>query len=163
MEEVAKCSCSGCGVHLEFAVELAGTTIVCPNCQVETLLSLPQPENGSSIAAESPSGRSIETILAAFQGKVKWHGTSFFYQAGLLLVTAMIVMLPVIYLLMIAGSAYGVYWWARNFSFLLGGRYYSVYLFTAKLLLYGAPLFAGSIMVFFMLKPFLARAPAGVQ
>jgi hypothetical protein len=113
--------------------------------------------------ASSSSTLSWETVLAGFQGKLKWHGTSFFYQIGLLLVTALIVLLPLLYIAFIGATAWGVYWWGRNFVFLLGGDFHGVHLYLAKVLLYCTPLFAGIVVVFFMLKPLLARPAPGTQ
>jgi hypothetical protein len=166
---VSKCSCLNCGTHLEFPVELAGTSITCPNCQATTLLSVPEiaapAESSSHEPAElnrTTGALSLETLLAAFQGKVRPKPVGFFYQIGLLLVTIAIVILPLLYVAMILFAAYGVFWWATHFSWMLGGSA-NARLFVGKFVLYVSPLFTGCVVVFFMIKPLLARMPQGAQ
>jgi hypothetical protein len=36
-----KCNCQHCSGHISFPVEMAGQTILCPHCQLETLLFIP--------------------------------------------------------------------------------------------------------------------------
>lgn len=88
---------------------------------------------------------------------------SFFYQIGLVFVTIMMVILPLVYVAMVAAAAYGVYAYATHFTFLFnsttgGGRVYIL-----KLLLYFTPLFVGGVLVFFMIKPLFARRAPRAQ
>src|SRR5436190_3910010 len=156
-----KCACNSCGVHLEFPFELAGTSIDCPQCHSETPLIIPE-----SMAPEEPAASpplSLEMLLAAFQGTVKWPRISLLYSLGLLLVTGAIVVLPLIYIAMLGFAAYVVYWWAARFSFLVSGATYGIYILLLQCLLYFAPLFAGAVVLFFMVKPLLARRPRYAQ
>src|SRR5207249_10298262 len=71
-------------------------------------------------------------------------------------VTVSMVLLPVLYIAMVGAAAWLVYFWATHFKFLLttltGGP--RVYLF--KMAIYCAPLFAGVVLVLFMIKPLFA-------
>src|SRR5690348_10636392 len=96
--DVFKCSCTACGVHLEVQIELLDTAIQCPNCNAETPLTLPP----DAPPTTEPEKLLFATILSAFQGPVRGQGVSFFYQLGLLLLTAAILILPLIYLAMVA-------------------------------------------------------------
>jgi hypothetical protein len=71
-------------------------------------------------------------------------------------------LLPVLYLALIGLAGWGVYFWATHGTSLLhsGGRA-RVMIF--KLLVYITPLFAGLVLVFFMVKPLFARRPKGAQ
>lgn len=161
----AKCSCRACGRHLEFPVQMAGVTIQCPSCQQSTDLYLPEPMESTITPGPAPAWTepqmsngllTMAEIASAFTGRVRPTPTSLFYQLGLCVVSLTMVVLPVLYLAMIALAAYGVCYWATHFAFLLGGR--GGYRFQLiKLVLYGAPLFAGIVVVFFMVKPLLAR------
>src|SRR5437588_8506537 len=107
-ELTAKCACSQCGNHIEFPIEVAGQFVHCPHCQGATQLNLeaPAPPSDKPSAAE---------LLAAFGGPVPKNRVSVFYQVGLMLVTVMMVLLPVVYLLLIAAAGFGVYWYATHF------------------------------------------------
>jgi Zn-dependent protease with chaperone function len=159
--EVFKCSCSSCGVHLEFPLELLDSSINCPSCDAETRLTLPLVEEDAP--AVRPQGLSFATILGAFQGPVRGPRASFFYQIGLFLLTGAILILPLLYLLMVAAAGLSVYWWATHATVLFTGRTFGFYILLAKIFIYLTPLIAGTIVVFFMIKPLLARRPKHAQ
>ena len=148
---MAKCSCSQCGTHLEFPIEGVGAVIDCPHCHQPTALSLEAPPAAS---AEQPSA--VE-ILVAFQGPVPRTPVSIFYQFGLLLVTLMMVLLPLIYLAFVAAAGWGVYYFATHCSFLLDMSHSVGRGYILKLICYFGPLFVGLVLVFFMIKPLFAR------
>ena len=108
-ELIAKCSCSHCGNHIQFPIEGAGRTIACPHCQQPTELNLtaPPPAADRLSAAE---------LLAAFGGPVPRTRVSFFYRIGLVLVTVTMVLLPLVYLALIAAAGWGLYYYATHFS-----------------------------------------------
>jgi Zn-dependent protease with chaperone function len=155
-ELTAKCACSHCGTHLEFPISADGLTVNCPHCQQPTELSLAAPP--------APSGQiSAAELLAAFDGTVRRTSTSFFYQVGLLLVSVVMVLLPLVYLGFIVAAGWGLYFFATHCASLLtpmrgGGRIYIVQLF-----LYIAPLFMGVVLLFFMVKPLFAGRPRHAQ
>lgn len=153
----AKCPCAHCDTHLEFPVEAAGATVDCPACQQPTELYVP------ATGALAPEAElTAEHILRAFRGSVPKTRVSVLYQFGLMVVAGTMAILPVIYLALIVAAGWGVHYWATHFDFLLksGGN---VRLYVAKLALYAAPLFAGSVLVLFMVKPLFARRARHAQ
>lgn len=54
MSNEAKCNCQHCSGHISFPVEMAGQTLSCPHCQLETSLFIPpvatapKPRNGNT-------------------------------------------------------------------------------------------------------------------
>lgn len=148
----SKCACQSCGVHLEYPVEAEGTQIACPQCGDPTqLLAAP--------AADAPpaaTALTMESLNAAFGGPVPRTRVSFLYRVGLVIVALAMILLPLVYLALVGAAGWAVYYWATHFSFLLsstgGGRVWLL-----KLFLYITPLFAGVVLVFFMIKPLFAR------
>jgi Zn-dependent protease with chaperone function len=156
-ELLAKCGCAHCGNHIEFPVDAAGAEVQCPHCGQPTVLSLQAPP-----AAEGDKPSAAD-LVAAFGGPVPRTRVSPLYQIGLVLVTVMMILLPLAYLAIIAATAYGSYYYATHFSFLLhstrgGGRIY-----LGRLVLYFAPLFGGAVLLFFMVKPLFARRAPHAQ
>lgn len=152
----AKCSCSQCGNHIEFPIEWAGAVVNCPHCSQPTGLSLEAP----APVADKPSAAEL---LGAFSGPVARTPVSVFYQAGLVLVTLMMVLLPLVYLAMIGAAAWGVYLYATHFTFLLSSTHGGGRVYILKLLAYLTPLFIGVVLVFFMIKPLFARRAPKAQ
>ena len=159
--DLAKCPCQSCGVHLEFPIELADSSITCPSCGATTVLE--RPLVGDLSEPAPGEGLTFATVLSGFSGTLRGARTPPLYQLGLLLVAGAILILPLLYFAFIAAAGYGVYLWATNFFFLLQGRHYGFYILVAKLLLYLTPLISGVIVVFFMIKPLLARAAPRAQ
>jgi Zn-dependent protease with chaperone function len=153
----AKCACQSCGVHLEYPAEAEGAHIPCPQCGEQTQLIRPAlPE-----APDATPALTVESIDAAFAGAVARTPVSFLYTLGLLIVTLAMVTLPLIYLAMIGAAGWVVYYWATHFTFLLSsgrGRVWFI-----MLLAYLTPLFAGLVLVFFMIKPLFARRASHAQ
>lgn len=76
---------------------------------------------------------------------------SFTYRAGLAVVALAMILLPILYLLLIAGVAAGVWWHVTNDMWLLESPN------QWRLLAFITPAFVGTALVFFMVKPVLAR------
>lgn len=152
----AKCSCSACGNHIDFPLEAAGQVINCPHCNSATELSL----NAPPPARDQPSAAEL---VGAFEGTIVRTRVSIFYQVGLVLVSLLMVLLPLVYVAMIGAAAWGVYEYATHFLFLVQGMRGGIYFYLFKLVLYIAPLFAGGVLVFFMIKPLFARRPPQAQ
>lgn len=74
------------------------------------------------------------------------------YRAGFLLVAVAMVVLPLLYLCVVAGAASAVVWWATHPAWLTKAGTNQL-----TLLLYVAPIMAGAILVFFMVKPIVAK------
>lgn len=153
----SKCDCEQCGNRIEFPAESAGATVDCPHCSAKTMLISMEPldEPSSKVSA-------VET-LKAFTGGVAPTRPSFSYQLGLLLVTGMMVLLPLIYIGLVCLAGWGVYLYATHCTFLLKSGVGGVRFYIIKLMAYIAPLFVGSVLVFFMVKPLFARRPRHAQ
>jgi len=82
-------------------VELDGTTVDCPGCKQPTVLSVASPE----AAAE---GLTPVEVVAAFPRPVPKTPVPFLYKFGLVWVTLAMLLLPLVYLALIAAAAYGV-------------------------------------------------------
>lgn len=126
--------------------------VACPHCSLETVLleavELPLHPAEEITAAE---------LTAALQGVLPPNRISIFYQAGLLLVAVIMVLMPVVYLAFATVCAYGVYWYAFHATAIFSGPMVSVHLVILKAVLYIGPLVGGVVAVFFMFKPILAR------
>src|SRR5436853_328882 len=105
--DAARCSCPHCSVHLEFSLQNAGAIINCPQCGE----ALQLPDGPVEIpAADGPrSGVDPVSLLAAFAGKAARPRLSFLYRLGLLGVTLLMLVLPLIYLALIAAAAWGTF------------------------------------------------------
>lgn len=148
----AKCSCSSCGTHLEFSLESAGAVIACPHCGISTELTLEAPPSSTT-----PDGVSPQDILSAFTGAIPRKSVPFVYRVALCFVALFIVMLPIIYMALVAAAAAGVWFYATHFFFLLQSFRGGYVFFMAKALAYVGPLFAGGVLVLFMVKPLFAK------
>jgi Zn-dependent protease with chaperone function len=104
---------------------------------------------------------SAAELLAGFTGSIRRPRTSFFYRIGLVLVTLVMLILPVVYVGMIVAAGWGVYYYATHFTFLsgLGGPR----IWMLKAVLYIGPILAGLVLIFFMIKPLFARRARSVQ
>jgi Zn-dependent protease with chaperone function len=77
------------------------------------------------------------------------------YHFGLLLVALAMLVLPLVYLGLIAGLGYFVYWHATENVTIFEGRGNGKW----KLFIYAAPLLVGAVLLVFMVKPLFARRP----
>lgn len=101
------------------------------------------------------------SILSAFQGSISRPKTSFFYHIGLILLAGTMLTLPLIYLAMVGLVAYATYYHVvHNAAPLLRDTsvhpIFSVVFFVMSSM-------GGVIVVFFMLKPLLAKSPKRAQ
>lgn len=155
--DFSRCACQHCGGHIEFPNEAVGTVVACPHCQQPVALVMDDFLPAS--ANEPVAGLTPTQIASAFQGNVPRTRVSIFYQLGLIVVTLTMIILPLIYLALVGLAAWGVYWWATHaISIFEHARGRAMF---GALLLYITPLISGIVVVFFMIKPLLARrAPA---
>ena len=104
---------------------------------------------------ESPDVVQWRKLIGGLAGKIEPVPVGYGYRLGLLLVAATMIVLPIIYIALIALAGYGVYWYAINavgmFQAVRGRAVIVV------LVAYLGPLVAGVILVFFMIKPLFAR------
>lgn len=100
----------------------------------------------------------VDAAIGGLCGQIRPVKVSGFYRLGLVLVTIGMVLLPVLYLALIALTGYGMYVHAiENVTVLQDTS------FLFALLVYLAPLVVGSILIFFMLKPILAGQAQGSE
>lgn len=162
--EFHKASCQECGQRIEYPALMEFESCCCPHCNATTLLQQAPPD-GAEAETGSPSKLSsldIPTLLAAFDRPIARPKVSLLYRLSLVVVSLAMVILPLVYVAMIAAAAYGVHYWATHFTSLLqfrGGL--RVTLFMA--IVYLTPLLAGSVMVLFMIKPLFARRGRGAS
>jgi Zn-dependent protease with chaperone function len=95
--------------------------------------------------------------LEQLRGRIDPVPISFLYRVGLILVAAVMIVLPLIYVALIALVAYGVYLHATNDTFLLGSSRHGGGGGRAGLLAYLGPIVIGAILLLFMIKPLFAR------
>jgi Zn-dependent protease with chaperone function len=88
--------------------------------------------------------------LDGFVGSFRPPRVTLLYTCGLVAVAAAMLLLPIIYLLMIGGLAYALWWYG---TFVVSDASANILIVA----LYVSPLVAGAILVFFTLKPFLAE------
>lgn len=109
-------------------------------------------EDASAINPPQPS-ITEKPILNLFQTDIKPSKPSFLYKASLLGVASAMIILPLIYISIIFGVLYLIFWhMTANIIIFSTTRNIK-----GALILYLSPLFIGSILVFFMIKPFFAR------
>src|SRR5262245_1415961 len=101
-----------------------------------------------------PQDVSLDALLRPLGSPVRRTPVSPLYGAGLLVVTAGMVLLPVVYAALIVLTAYVVRWHLTNDAWILDGNGLGL----IKALAYFGPVAAGAILLFFMVKPFFARS-----
>ncbi len=99
---------------------------------------------------------SVEQLLSAFEGKIKPVKTTMMYQLGIFFSLLVMLILPVIYLSLIACACYGVYYHAINHTVIFESARGRAAIFA--FLLYIAPIFVGAMVIIFMTKPLFARS-----
>lgn len=96
-----------------------------------------------------------EQILAGFRGTIPPVRSPWLYQLNLVLVTLTMVLLPLVYLALIAGVAWGAFWYATHaWSLFLGG----LGGIKIRVALYVTPLLLAGVLLVFMVKPLFARS-----
>ena len=107
---------------------------------------------GAHAGGESTASDASDSILAALVAPPERSAPPPSYLAGLALGALVVVLLPVVYLLMVAGLARAWWWYAVH-----GGGLVSVHEASLYALVRFGPLVVGAVLIFFLLKPFLAR------
>lgn len=96
-------------------------------------------------------------FATAFDGKLEPKRISVGYGLSLLVVTAFMLLMPVVYLAIIAATAWGVQWYAVHASVMLqAARYGRVAI--VILAIYVAPIIAGVTLILFMILPLFWRS-----
>lgn len=95
------------------------------------------------------------SLLTAFQGALAPSPLSWPYRVGLGAVAFAMVLLPTVYVALIAFAGWGIYWHVtHNISILHAETGRASF---GLILVYVGPIIAGLILIFFMVKPFFAR------
>ena len=107
---------------------------------------------------------SLEKELAsAFEGGFKAVPTNFLYKVGMFFVALSMVILPLIYLAMVAAIGYALMYHVVNdvgiFKSIAEGKIHGRGSLMMVLLVYFGPIVIGLIGIFFMIKPLFAGSP----
>ena len=171
--ELERVACPACGGAGGGPFGRAGSVwddeeYVCPRCKGAMEIPLPPRQKSPPLppaqskpprpAAKPLSSKErLEAILDAFDGDFPRVRSTFAYRFGILFVTFAVLLLPLIYLTLIAAVGYFVYWHATaNVGIVKAVRNVWGILF-----LYVGPLVAGAILIVFMIKPLFARPARG--
>lgn len=116
----------------------------------------------TATAADRRNRELTERLLAAFEGSIPRIWKSPLYLAALLIVAAIIVLLPLVYVGLIALTGYGLYYHAVNHASILSLPSHphsraEASLLMLRLVAYFGALFVGAILILFMVKPLFAR------
>lgn len=129
------------------------------------------PANASHAAAKPPAKKplakkraakpslTLKRLRAGFVGPIDPVRTPLTYHLGILVATGMMLLVPLIYLTLIAAFGYSVYYHAVNHTGILTAARGRGAVVAA--LIYAAPLVIGPILLLFMLKPFFSRPVGG--
>ncbi len=110
----------------------------------------------AGVVAASADGHAF---VRALDGRIKPVRVGVGYHAGAFLAAVTMLLLPLVYLALVAAAAYGVYWYAVNgVAIFEGGGNVK-----GKLVIYLVPLLVGGILVLFLVKPIFARRARGTR
>lgn len=112
---------------------------------------------GTGLAMETPTpapDSPDQAILRALRAGIRRPRVPLFYTLGLALVAGAMVLLPLVYLAMVGAIGYVVYWHATVHIAWIATGTRNVFMVT---FVYLGLLLVGLVMVFFLLKPLLAR------
>jgi LSD1 subclass zinc finger protein len=102
----------------------------------------------------------FRVVLDAFEGEIPPLRKTFGYRLGIVLVTLPMLLLPLIYVALVAAVGYFLYWHATHNLGVIAAMH-NVWILVFG---YAGPLVAGVILIFFMIKPLFApSAPAGAE
>src|SRR5262245_2141150 len=113
---------------------------------------------GMSPPSSAVAGPRAVPPLEAFTGDISRTRLSLFYTIGLAIVAFAMVLLPAIYIALIALTSWGVLYHLTHNTWILSEKSGGSLM---RLILYFGPAVAGGILVFFMLKPLFARRAKG--
>ncbi|MEZ6094703.1 MAG: M48 family metalloprotease [Pirellulaceae bacterium] len=179
--------CGKCKKEYKVPDDLGGRKVRCRECKAHIQVPLPTSEEGKLKLQQAQSGlyqapsRKPETpakaandktakakqqihpefLLGAIKGRIKRVRTSITYRIASLVVAALMILLPLVYVALIALAIYGVYYHATHATVVFSNipsRRASRYAGLLALLLYVGPIVIGVIAVLFMIKPLFARS-----
>ena len=145
---------------------LAGRSVKCPNCaspfrvgpRSEGRTAAGPAVTGPPVLPSLPPGPfSPAEAVALVTGNIRPVGTTIGYRLALALVGVMMILLPLIYVAMIVGVGWGVWWHLVHDVGMLADHGLRGKAAAIPLLAYLAPAVIGTVLVAFMVKPLLAR------
>ncbi|HLW65279.1 MAG TPA: M48 family metalloprotease [Gemmataceae bacterium] len=153
-----KVTCPKCQSSYVIKDDLAGKRCQCRKC--ETIMQIPAMA-AIELAVPKPAGppaskeERLREMLDAFGDDIEPVRTTWLHRVGLLVVAVGMIFLPIVYVVLIAGVAFLLFYHVtENVSILWKHPGIWTVLFG-----YIAPLLAGVILLFFMIKPLFARSP----
>jgi Zn-dependent protease with chaperone function len=155
-------TCGSCKTAFRVKDEHAGKRGKCPRCQAavevpspyatEEKVAPPPPAPPRKAAARASQHLVLQEILQAFQGDIQPVRRTATYRVGILVVTVTLMVLPVLYLALVAAIAWLLYYHATvNLTAVAAMRNWWALFF-----MYIGPLVIGVILLFFMVKPLFA-------
>ncbi len=147
--------CSHCQSKFETDASHAGKTTHCPSCRQP--LTVPQIDSEKSSAAVQNSSATL--LLEGFSGPIEQTRPTLRYRLSTVVVAAVMVLLPLVYLTLIGLVGYGVYYHAVHHT----GTFefeFSVPRRLLMMLAYSGPLCFGILLILFLLKPLFPRQAA---
>ena len=141
--------------------KVAAPQTIVPAVAVASAVPTPPTAVKREATTETQQVVSQAELDTAFVGSIKKVPLSIGYKFSLVLVAFFMVLLPLVYIALIALVAYGAIQYAQNGTALFensSGRQAR-----GALLLYVGPLVIAAITVIFMIKPFFARMPKAAQ
>lgn len=151
-----RCACPHCGGGVEFPAGIAGTSVACPHCGDP--LDLVEPEPLAGVAAASSGAWTASDLALGFRGRMKRGFPPVRYLAALGLVTVAMGVLPLVYGTLVVAVGWGLVGFAAHW-FLWVERWFGAReVLSVAAAFYGLGLVAGVLVLFFLLKPLLARS-----
>jgi predicted Zn finger-like uncharacterized protein len=149
-------TCSSCHTPFRVKDEQAGRRGKCPHCHavVEVPAATPagQKKPAPGTRATATEQLVLQEILEAFDGDVPPARTATVYRVALVFVATAMLLLPALYVALIAAVGYLLFYHAtENLTEVARAR--SMW---AIVLVYCGPLIAGSVLLFFLIKPLFA-------
>jgi len=172
-------ACPTCAWSGKAKDHLAGKRVKCPKCGGSMEVAAPPTrppdaigpaliEAGPAVTPRAPAaapsrppsrplGAAEATALVT--GAIAPVRTTVGYRVALALVALMMVLLPLVYVALIAGAAWGVWWHLTTNIGMLSNHGLRGRAAAAPFIAYVAPAVVGAVLVLFMVKPLLARRP----
>ncbi|MDB6065061.1 MAG: heat shock protein HtpX [Pedosphaera sp.] len=114
-------------------------------------------EPDDSLIEPQPADTAEGSAIQFTEGELERPKISFLYRFSLVFVCLGMILLPVLYVGLIGLFGYGVYYFAVHAGSILSSPGPGMHLMGIRLLLYFGPLFAGLVMLFFLIKPVFFR------
>jgi Zn-dependent protease with chaperone function len=106
--------------------------------------------------APETAGTAANSPLQFVEGELQRPKISFLYQFSLVVVSLAMVLLPLLYIALVAFFGYCVFYYATHFHTILAGPTYGSRMAIFLLMVYLGPIFIGAVLTFFLVKPLFA-------